>query len=73
MQLKTKPKGHTNRVGVIEATDNRRLKYRAIWREEGKQCSKGFENYEEAVRFRNEIEKQMIEEYKKYLNNELGG
>ena len=72
MQLKTKCKGSTSRVGVIEATDNRRLKYRAIWRENGKQCSKGFEDFEEAVKFRNYIENKMIDEYKEYLEKESG-
>lgn len=68
MQLNTKPKGSTNRVGVIEAQDNRRLKYRAIWRENGKQCSKGFETFEEATNFRNYIENKKINEYKTYLD-----
>ena len=72
MQLKTKCKGSTSRVGVIKATDNRRLKYRAIWRENGKQCSKGFEDFEEAVKFRNSIENKMIDEYKEYLEKESG-
>ena len=63
MQLKTKPKGSTDRVGVIESHDNRKLKYRTIWRENGKQCSKGFENYDEAVKFREEIEKELIDDY----------
>ena len=63
MQLKIKPKGSTNVVGVIEATDGRRLKYRAIWRENGKQCSKGFETLEEAIKFRKSIEKEMINDY----------
>ena len=70
MQLKTKCKGSTSRVGVIETTDNRRLKYRAIWRENGKQCSKGFEEFAEAVKFRNSIENKMIDEYKAYLEKE---
>lgn len=71
MQLKLKPKGSVNKVGVIKATDGRRLKYRAIWRKNGKQCSKGFETLKEAVDFRNYIEKEMIEEYKKYLESEV--
>lgn len=70
MQLKTKPKGSVNRTGVIEATDGRRLKYRTIWRENGKQCSKGFETLEEAIDFRRYIENEMINEYKKYLEEE---
>ena len=73
MQLKTKCKGSTNRVGVIEAKDGRTLKYRAIWRENGKQCSKGFDNFEEAVKFRNYIETELINEYKEFLNDEILG
>ena len=69
MQLKTKSKGSTNRVGVIEATDGRRLKYRTIWRENGKQCSKGFETLEEAINFRIFVEKELMEEYKNYLES----
>ena len=71
MQLKTKPKGSTNRVGVIEASDGRRLKYRAIWRDNGKQCSKGFETLEEASKFRNYIEIEMIKEYEKILERQM--
>ena len=71
MQLQTKPKGSTNRAGVIESRDNRRLKYRTIWRENKKQCSKGFETYEEAVLFRNYIENTLIDEYKQQLKNEI--
>lgn len=67
MQLKTKCKGSTNRVGVIEATDGRRLKYRAIWKENGKQCSKGFENFEDAKKFRSLIEIKLMDEYKDFL------
>ena len=70
MQLNTKPKGRTNRVGVIEATDGRLLKYRAIWRENGKQCSMGFENYEDAVAFRSSIEKEMIKDYLEEIDKE---
>ena len=71
MQLKTKPKGSINRVGVIEAPDNRRLKYRAIWRENGKQRSKGFETLDEAIKFRASIEIELIDDYKTCLKNEL--
>lgn len=71
MHLKTKSKGSTGRVGVIEATDNRPKKYRAIWRENGKQRSKGFYTLEEAVAFRNIIENELIDEYKTYLKQEL--
>ena len=70
MQLKTSPKGQTNRVGVIIANDNRRLKYRTIWREDGKQRSQGFENYEDAVKFREHIEREMIQDYLKILDKE---
>ena len=69
MQLNVKAKGSNNRSGVIVANDNRRLKYRTIWRENGKQCSKGFENYDDAVRYREFIEKEMINNYLK----EIGG
>lgn len=72
MQLKIKPKGSTNRVGVIKATDGRRLKYRTIWRDDGKQCSKGFEKFEDAVNFRISIEKKLIEEYMKGLESKEG-
>ena len=71
MQLKTKPKGCINRVGVVKAPDKRRLKYRAIWRENGKQRTKGFATVEEAIAFRNSIEKKLINDYKNYLDREV--
>lgn len=63
MQLKTKSKGSLNCVGVIKSNDKRAKKYRAIWRENGKQKSKGFENYEDAVKFRKYIEIELINDY----------
>lgn len=63
MQLKTKSKGSLNCVGVIKANDKRAKKYRAIWRENGKQKSKGFENYEDAVKFRKYIEIELMNDY----------
>ena len=71
MQLKTKSKGSLNCVGVIKANDKRAKKYRAIWRENGKQKSKGFENYEDAVKFRKYIELELINNYVQELETQV--
>ena len=70
MQLKVKSKSSTNCVGVIKANDKRTKKYRAIWKENGKQKSKGFEIYEDAVKYRKSIEIKLMNEYIKELIKE---
>lgn len=39
--------------------ETRKKKYRVIWRENGKQKSKGFEKYNDAINFRKTIEKKV--------------
>lgn len=48
-----------NAIGIYIATDNRKKKYRVIWKENQKQKTKGFESYDEALDFREKIEKDV--------------
>lgn len=48
-----------NAIGYVVSKDGRRLKFRVIWKEQGKQISKGFETEAEALEFRKKIEKEV--------------
>lgn len=58
-----------NSIGIYIVNDNRKKKYRVIWRENNKQKSKGFEVYNEALVFRKYIEKEIYKRPETYAGN----
>lgn len=64
-------KNKHNVKGIFVCKDNRKKKYRVMWKENKKQKSKGFENYNEALEYRKNVEEKIYNKPKVMGQNSM--